>query len=397
MKPRSTLALLTALLAIALVLPVGAGADEYTDVIEITFPVGGDDYRYSDSFHSHRSRGAHASTDIMAPEGTPVYAAMGGTIGWMSTPATSRCGYCLFVDGDDGREYGYIHFGPNDAGHEDKAFARAFQRGDRMERGELIGYVGCSGNASCSPGGHHLHFQIEDHGVTDPYGDPRRDPYPSLKAAEARGDVPGGTASAGTAEPQPQPDPGTAEDDQGPQAAPTMADFTDVRADSAHAENIATIVDQGVMTICERDRFCPSDVVTRGQMAVFLAAALGLEPAAHDFTDVPADGYLADAIGAIAGTGVTVGCADGTRYCPDDPVSRAEMATFFQRALDLQPVDANAFQDVPSGWVHTANIAAIAELGVTRGCAAGRFCPFAPISRQEMASFLARAFYDSQT
>jgi hypothetical protein len=71
-------------------------------------------------------------------------------------------------------------------------------------------------------------------------------------------------------------------------------------------------------------------------MASFLTRGLAL-PIPTDFepfTDVP-DGPHSDAIAALAAAGVTGGCsADGTRFCPDAPVTRAQMATFLRNALD---------------------------------------------------------------
>ena len=91
----------------------------------------------------------------MAPAGTPIVAARSGTVSWVSTPADNSCGYCLFVDGDDGRTYGYIHMGPNSAGRSSEAFTRSWSRGDRIDRGQEIGYVGCSGNATCGDAASH--------------------------------------------------------------------------------------------------------------------------------------------------------------------------------------------------------------------------------------------------
>ena len=53
-----------------------------------------------------------------------------------------------------------------------------------------------------------------------------------------------------------------------------------------------------------------------------------------EFTDVDPQSVRAPAIAAIAAAGITFGC-DAGRYCPDEPVTRAQMATFLARALDL--------------------------------------------------------------
>jgi glucose/arabinose dehydrogenase len=90
------------------------------------------------------------------------------------------------------------------------------------------------------------------------------------------------------------------------------------------------------------DRFCPDEPVTRGQMAAFLHRALVgvLTPGeAREFTDDDGSVFEGD-IEWLGATGVTRGCNPpvNDRFCPDRPVTRAEMATFLGRALDLTPL-----------------------------------------------------------
>ena len=73
-------------------------------------------------------------------------------------------------------------------------------------------------------------------------------------------------------------------------------------------------------------------------MATFLTRALGLRPAvgAAGFADVDPDSVHAANIDAVGAAGITGGCATAPlRYCPDDSVTRAQMATFLTRALGL--------------------------------------------------------------
>jgi len=140
-------------------------------------------------------------------------------------------------------------------------------------------------------------------------------------------------------------------------------------------------------------RFCPKDAVTREQMATFLVRALGLPVGTASFVDV--DGVHVADIGALAAAGITKGCnpAEGnTRFCPKDAVTREQMATFLVRALEL-PSAVSDFVDVAG--VHAADVGALAAAGITKGCnpAEGntRFCPKEPVTREQMASFLSRA------
>ena len=141
------------------------------------------------------------------------------------------------------------------------------------------------------------------------------------------------------------------------------------------------------------DDFCPDRPVTRAEMATFLVRALALQPVPQQrFVDVTGTTHAPN-INAIAAAGITLGCVpDGSRYCPDRPVTRAEMATFLVRALALQPEPQQRFVDV-TGTTHAPNINAIAAAGITLGCVpdGSQFCPQDPVSRGQMAAFLQRA------
>ncbi len=126
-------------------------------------------------------------------------------------------------------------------------------------------------------------------------------------------------------------------------------------------------------------------VITLGLVAV--GAAIGV--ASHEFTDVPDGNIFHDDIDAIADAGITNGCAPNL-YCPDSPVTRAQMATFLYRALEL-PDGPPRFSDVDPDGVHTPGIRAIAAANITNGCAPQRYCPRDPVTRAQMASFLVRA------
>ena len=167
---------------------------------------------------------------------------------------------------------------------------------------------------------------------------------------------------------------------------------------TVHADSIQAIRQAGFTVGCgDGTRFCPDDVVTRGAMATFLLRVLDLEPVdGNRFSDVTAAHTHRGAIYAIAELGLTAGCADGTRFCPNDPVTRKVMAVFLARALDLGPGEPQGgwvFADVPDTHPQWGEIYAIAEEGITAGCLDGtRFCPDDPVTRGSMATFLTRAF-----
>ena len=143
-------------------------------------------------------------------------------------------------------------------------------------------------------------------------------------------------------------------------------------------------------------QFCPNRAVTRAQMATFLTRALGLEtpPQPAGFADVDPDGVHAAGIEALHAAGITVGCArQPLQYCPNRALTRAQMASFLKRALGLEtPPQPAGFADVDPDGVHAASIEALLAAGITRGCGDGtNYCPNRPVTRAQMAAFLHRA------
>lgn len=162
-----------------------------------------------------------------------------------------------------------------------------------------------------------------------------------------------------------------------------------------HEPAIEAISTAGITRGCNppiNDHYCPAAPVTRGAMASFLTRALELPPSTTDhFTDDNDSVHEAD-INAIARAGITLGC-DEALYCPDQLVTRGQMASFLTRALDLPHGTTDHFTD-DTGNVHQGDINAIADDGITKGCnppANDHYCPEQPVQRDEMASFLTRA------
>ena len=165
---------------------------------------------------------------------------------------------------------------------------------------------------------------------------------------------------------------------------------------SIHVRAIEAIADEGITKGCNppvNDLYCPSATVTREQMASFLVRALDLPAGSASFTDIDESIHKSD-IAALAAAGVTKGCNPPVNdlFCPSARVTREQMASFLVRALDL-PAGSGSFVDVGVS-VHTSDIAALAAAGITKGCnppTNDLFCPHDPVTREQMASFLARA------
>lgn len=158
---------------------------------------------------------------------------------------------------------------------------------------------------------------------------------------------------------------------------------------SVHEADIAALYDAGVTRGCGAEIYCPDRPVSRAEMATLMVRAFGLSGSSADiFSDDDASEHES-AIDVLASRGITKGCAPDL-YCPDRPVTRAEMATFLVRVLELEPAGSAGFDDISTSE-HAAAIDALAASGITKGCSDTSFCPHHVVTRGQMASFLIRA------
>jgi hypothetical protein len=112
-----------------------------------------------------------------------------------------------------------------------------------------------------------------------------------------------------------------------------------------------------------------------------------------DFIDVPQSHPFYTEIGKLSARGVTLGCGGGN-YCPEETVTRQQMAAFIIRALGMPnpPVPpAQRFADVPPENPFYAFIEELAVRQITLGCGGGNYCPLDPVKRDQMAAFIIRA------
>ena len=118
------------------------------------------------------------------------------------------------------------------------------------------------------------------------------------------------------------------------------------------------------------------------------------------FSDVPMDYWANNYIERLANAGITGGCGAGI-YCPDNTVTRAQMAVFLLKGIhgsSYVPPAVNAgtgFTDVATDYWAAAWIKQLAAEGITGGCGTGVYCPDATVTRAQMAIFLLKAKYTS--
>ncbi len=169
---------------------------------------------------------------------------------------------------------------------------------------------------------------------------------------------------------------------------------------------VEAIENARIDTGCGTGIYCPAQQVNRASMAVFLVrgehGGTFVPPAATGtvFADVPASHPQAAYIEQLYRDGMTGGCATNPlRFCPSTIVSRAEMATFLIRvahgnAYTPPPASGTVFQDVPASYWAAPFIEQLYAEGGTAGCGTSpaRYCPETLLTREEIATFLARAY-----
>jgi hypothetical protein len=165
--------------------------------------------------------------------------------------------------------------------------------------------------------------------------------------------------------------------------------FADVPRSSQFSSAVETLVQLGVTTGCTHYRFCVGRAVSRAEMATFLVRATPLTASTvARFADVSPANVHAENINGLAASGVAQGCGP-ERYCPTDTVTRAQLASLLQRSLGL-PARSSAYSDVSPDSPHAGAIGALTEAGLLTGFPDGSFRPNEPLTRGQMARVLER-------
>ena len=183
-------------------------------------------------------------------------------------------------------------------------------------------------------------------------------------------------------------------------SAPDPADeFSDLDEAGVHTASVVELVSGGVMarTGCRRGYLCPNEPLRRWEIAVWLIRVLEGDdpgrPSRSRFEDVSVGQWWAGHVEQLAQRRITLGCSSEPRlFCPNDTVTRGQMAAFLVRAFELAEADPVGFEDTVDS-VFEADIDALFAAGITVGCSAETllYCPQQPTTRAQMARFLTRA------
>ena len=160
---------------------------------------------------------------------------------------------------------------------------------------------------------------------------------------------------------------------------------------NVHEEAIEAIAAAGIALGCGQRLYCPAGKVTRGQFASILVRAFPdlIPDDAEDFFSDDDGTTHEGAINRLASAAIADACAPG-RFCPDDPLTRAQMATMLARALPgpVRPIR-DYFSD-DDGTASEIAINALAANDIISGCGPDRFCPDDPLRRDQAATLLAK-------
>ena len=184
------------------------------------------------------------------------------------------------------------------------------------------------------------------------------------------------------------------------QAQSSESVYTDLSEGSYYHEAVTSLKEQGVFegTDCE-EGFCPEDPMERWQMAVWLIRVLdGQEPmpvSESRFVDVDAQESWAPFVERLSDLEITTGCnQEPPKYCPQSSVRRNQMATFLYRAFNLPDAEeAAGFVDVSEdSWAYKP-VNALMASGITTGCnqIPLKYCPEDLVTKAQAATFLHRA------
>jgi hypothetical protein len=190
-------------------------------------------------------------------------------------------------------------------------------------------------------------------------------------------------------------------------AAPTRPTFVDVPPAYWANAAIEALVWNGITKGCVSSprQFCPTEQVTREQLAVFVERAhrgwMFSSAWTGIFSDVPKTDPLAGFVESVYNDGIMTSCATSPNldFCPSTLVTRAAMAEILMKgrmgAAYVPPAATGVFADVPKSDPNAPWIEALYHAGITLGCSPNplRYCPNTVVSRDQMAVFLQRAFF----
>ncbi len=186
-------------------------------------------------------------------------------------------------------------------------------------------------------------------------------------------------------------------------SATILTPFVDVSSGDVFLSAIDLLREYAITTGCGPSMFCPAANIIRSDMAVFVVRSIiGGDNFTYTqvpyFTDVPATHPEFPWVQKMRDLGITTGCG-ATTYCPNDQVTRGQMAVFIIRArfgatATFNYPTAPSFTDVGTDNSFFAWIQKMQQLGITTGCGPTTYCPNDAVTREQMATFIMRGAFN---
>jgi hypothetical protein len=172
--------------------------------------------------------------------------------------------------------------------------------------------------------------------------------------------------------------------------------FKDVKEYTSFYEEIMFLHGEEIIFGYEDDTFRPTEGVTRAAASAMIGRALGLDGTKRDssFEDVPEQSFASGYIASAVEEGIITGFTDGT-FRPNQLVTRGEMAIFISRAFDLTTDTEAVFQDTAPSMASFEAIQNVYGNGIAKGFSDYHFYPYKTITRGAFSAFLARGVEDS--
>ncbi|MGM0843323.1 MAG: S-layer homology domain-containing protein [Bacillota bacterium] len=172
--------------------------------------------------------------------------------------------------------------------------------------------------------------------------------------------------------------------------------FKDVPSTHSFYEEINYLSSKSYITGFQDETFRPNDKVTRAAAATMIGRALGLDGDQVDstFKDVPKASYASGYIDSAVDIGIIKGYTDGT-FRPNDVVTRGQMAIFLARGFKLNDTINYSFTDVSPSSSAYESIMKILAAGITQGYEDYTYRPDQQLTRGQFSAFLARALEES--
>lgn len=187
--------------------------------------------------------------------------------------------------------------------------------------------------------------------------------------------------------------------------------FQDVASTAWYYDAVKWIKNARITSGTSATTYSPDQPCTRAQMVTFLWRCVGspdIDGSSLNFKDVSSNHFSKKAIAWAYANGITSGTSD-TTFSPDQPCTRAQMATFLWRFYvskaadnkyytsnstgslgDLKSEYKTGFSDIPANYWASNGVYAMKLFGITSGTTPTTYSPDAPCTRAQMATFLYR-------